>query len=211
MSDPGTGMRRAPVQARSQDSTDRMLDAALIILDRAGAAGLTISAVSKEAAVSTGTIYHRFRGRRALLIAAHNRFLARLEEQFITTSAPIWDLAADDDFLLELLETFDQTFSQHRNAFRAFMVASHTDADIRERGTESGRRFAAFLIEMLTQRFSCSHDAADSAFRIIFAEAVLGTMFTSEEVSASPADRTIRLQHLRAAIRALLEAGSRPA
>lgn len=206
MDDPDIGMLRAPVQARSQDSTDRMLDAAIAILDRAGLAGLTIAAVGKEAGVATGTIYHRFRDRRALLIGAQHRFLTRLEEEFLATTAPIYFKEDDDDFLLELLEAFDRTFIQHRNAFRAFMLTSHEDADLRRRGTESGLRFAAFLIDRLTQRFNCSHDAADSAFRIIFSEAVLGAMFTPTEVSPAPADRLQRLKHLRSAVRALLEA-----
>ena len=206
MGDPDLGMLRAPVQARSQDSTDRMLDAAITILDRAGLAGLTIAAVGKEAGVATGTIYHRFRDRRAVLIAAQNRFLTRLEEELLTTTAPIWYMEDDDDFLLQMLVTFDQIFTQHRNAFRAFMLTSHEDAELRQRGTESGRQFAAFLIDRLTQRFNCSHDVADSAFRIIFSEAVLGAMFTPTEVSPSPADRALRLNHLKSAIRALLEA-----
>ncbi len=206
MGEPDTGMLRAPVQARSQDSTDRMLDAAISILDRAGLPGLTIAAVGKEAGVATGSIYHRFRDRRAVLIAAQNRFLTRLEEEFLTTTAPIWHLEDDDAFLLELLEAFDEIFTQHRNAFRAFMLTSHEDAELRLRGTQSGLRFAAFLIDGLTRRFSCGHDIADSAFRMIFAEAVLGAMFTPTEVSPSPADRAQRLNHLTSAIRALLEA-----
>jgi AcrR family transcriptional regulator len=208
MANPDLGILRTPVQTRSQDSTDRMLDAAITILDRAGLTGLTIAAVGKEAGVATGTIYHRFRNRRAVLIAAHDLFLTRLEGAFLTTTASVWSLEDDDDFLLEILEAFDEVFTQHRNAFRAFMLSSHQDAEIRRRGTESSRRFAAFLIDQLSQRFDCSHDVADSAFRIIFAEAVLGAMFTPDEVSPSPTGRARRLNHLKSAVRALLETSS---
>ncbi len=205
MGDRDIGMLRQPLQARSQDSTDRMLDAAIAILDRTGLAGLTIAAVGKEAGVATGTIYHRFRDRRAVLIAAQHRFLTGLEDELLTTTAPIWYVDDDDDFLSQLLEAFDQLFTQHRNAFRAFMLTSDEDEELRKRGTESGRRFAAFLADRLTQRFNCSQDAADSAFRIMFSDAVLGAMFTPTEVSPSPADRAQRLDHLKSAIHALLK------
>lgn len=205
MDDRDIGMLRTPVQARSQDSTDRMLDAAIIILDRAGLAGLTIAAVGKEAGVGTGTIYHRFRDRRAVLIAAQHRFLARLEDEWLATAASIWCIDDDDEFLLRLLEAFGQSFAQHRNAFRAFMITANEDPELRRQGTASSHRFASFLIDGLTRRFNCSRDVADSAYRIMFSEAVLGAVFTPTEVSGSPADPAERLGHLKAAIRALLK------
>jgi AcrR family transcriptional regulator len=54
-----------------------MLDAALVILERDGLQGPTIAAVAKEAGVGIGTIYHRFKDRMGLVIAAEDRFLRR--------------------------------------------------------------------------------------------------------------------------------------
>lgn len=45
---------RKPQQSRSQQSTGRMLDTALAILDREGLEGLSIAAVSRESGVSNG-------------------------------------------------------------------------------------------------------------------------------------------------------------
>ncbi|MFB1298714.1 TetR/AcrR family transcriptional regulator [Mycobacterium sp. pW049] len=204
MSDEPNGMR-APVQARSHESTERILDGALSVLDRAGLSGLTMAAVANEAAMSIGAIYHRFADRRHLLIAVQDRFLSRLERDWLNTSAPIWATEDRDEQLHRLVAAFTETFATHRNAFKAFMVTGNDDPGLRARGNESSGRFAAYFAAQLTERFGCPPDAAEAAYRLLLADAVLSIMFSPAEVTGASAPAA-RPAHLVAAIRAVLTA-----
>lgn len=57
--------------------TDRILDTAAELLRSGGVAAVTVSAVVRRAGVSSGSVYHRFPGRNALLGALWMRTLAR--------------------------------------------------------------------------------------------------------------------------------------
>lgn len=195
---------KIPVQARSQRSTDRMLDAALAILDEKGLKGLTIAAVGRRAGVSTGAIYHRFKDRSALLIAAQERFLANLEEQWVNTPAATHEPIDNHRYLRRIIDDINTTFAKHRKAFRAFMITGHDDPHLRRNGTASNRRFAAFLSGIFVERFGCTAEAADSAFRLMFSDAVLNAMFTSREVSRRPTPSNVRIEHMTVAALAIL-------
>src|SRR5579863_7788210 len=54
-------------QARSRDSLNRLLGAAVDVLDEHGLKGATIPRIAARANVSPGTVYRRFRDKDALL------------------------------------------------------------------------------------------------------------------------------------------------
>ncbi|WP_198652810.1 TetR/AcrR family transcriptional regulator [Actinocorallia populi] len=60
-------MRRTPVQQRSRERVERILDACAELLDEVGSDGLTITEVARRAGVPTGTVYQFFEGRLGLL------------------------------------------------------------------------------------------------------------------------------------------------
>ncbi len=61
------GVRRMPVQQRSRERVERILDACAELLDEVGSDGLTITEVARRAGVPTGTVYQFFEGRPGLL------------------------------------------------------------------------------------------------------------------------------------------------
>ena len=195
---------RAPKQARSQDSTDRMLDAAVTILNNVGLAGLTVAAVSRESGASNGALYHRFGDRRGLLIAAQDRFLTQLEATWLETLGPIWDNPDDWAFLRDLAATFLQIFTQHRRVFHAFMVTGNDDVELRHRGAQTSIRAAQFIADQLTGRFGCSREAAESAYRLLFAQAALAVMFREEEVDTGHLPPDAHIDYLARALAAIL-------
>ncbi|WP_329493783.1 TetR/AcrR family transcriptional regulator [Kitasatospora herbaricolor] len=79
---PADGARRRPVQQRSQERYERLVDACAALLDEAGAGALTTKAVAQRAGVPIGTLYQFFAGKESLLgaLAARNleRYLDRL-------------------------------------------------------------------------------------------------------------------------------------
>ncbi|GAA2152016.1 TetR family transcriptional regulator [Kitasatospora kazusensis] len=74
--------RRRPVQRRSLERYERLLDASAGLLDEVGAGALTTKEVAQRAQVPIGTLYQFFSGKESLLaaLAARNldRYLDRL-------------------------------------------------------------------------------------------------------------------------------------
>jgi AcrR family transcriptional regulator len=86
-------VRRRPVQRRSVERFERMLDACAQILDEVGYDELTTSQVAKRAGVPIGTLYQFFDGKLALTRALAKRnldlFLERLHARFLAAVGSI--------------------------------------------------------------------------------------------------------------------------
>ena len=67
---------RPAQQARSRKTVERLLTAALAVIEEKGLAGVTIPEVAAAAGVSTGSVYRRFTDKEALIRTA---FLLLLE------------------------------------------------------------------------------------------------------------------------------------
>lgn len=84
-------VRRRPVQRRSVERVERMLDACAHLLDEVGYDDLTTSQVAKRAGVPIGTLYQFFEGKAALTRALARRnldlFLDRLHARFAAAPA----------------------------------------------------------------------------------------------------------------------------
>ncbi|MET9612076.1 TetR/AcrR family transcriptional regulator [Kitasatospora indigofera] len=89
---PADGARRRPVQQRSQERYERLVDACAALLDEAGAGALTTKAVAQRAGVPIGTLYQFFAGKESLLgaLAARNleRYLDRLARRLEAAAPP---------------------------------------------------------------------------------------------------------------------------
>ena len=71
--------RRRPVQRRAQMTVDAMLDAAVKLLKRGGAASITTNRIADTAGVSIGSVYQYFPNKHALFIALHERHIKQVE------------------------------------------------------------------------------------------------------------------------------------
>ncbi|MFB6889480.1 TetR family transcriptional regulator [Kitasatospora sp. NPDC056327] len=83
--------RRRPVQQRSQERYERILDACAALLDESGATALTTKEVAQRARVPIGTLYQFFAGKEDLLAALAGRnldhYLHRLDDR-LRSAAP---------------------------------------------------------------------------------------------------------------------------
>ncbi|WP_199435342.1 TetR/AcrR family transcriptional regulator [Qaidamihabitans albus] len=66
-------------------TADDLLDAAIRLFATAGARGVTMSAVAREAGAPSGSVYHRFADRPALLAAVWLRTVRRFQEGYFAT------------------------------------------------------------------------------------------------------------------------------
>ncbi|MGP3977045.1 TetR/AcrR family transcriptional regulator [Streptomyces sp. 8N114] len=71
--------------------TEQLLDAAVRLAAASGPAGVTMAAVAKEAGAPSGSLYHRFAGRNALLAEVWLRTVERFQEGYLRV------LSAHDD------------------------------------------------------------------------------------------------------------------
>ncbi|MEV0530606.1 TetR/AcrR family transcriptional regulator [Kitasatospora sp. NPDC050463] len=96
--------RRRPVQQRSLERYQRLLDACAGLLDEVGATALTTKEVAHRAQVPIGTLYQFFAGKEDLLaaLAGRNldRYLERLDHRLLEEApagtAGFTDLAVDE-------------------------------------------------------------------------------------------------------------------
>ncbi|MFG1796534.1 TetR/AcrR family transcriptional regulator [Nocardia sp. NPDC049149] len=96
--------RREPVQERSRERVERILEAAAALLTEGGTAAVTTREVAERAGVSVATLYQFFTNREALLEELALRTADRLDDELPQRLAalPIGTLAEAVDQILEL-------------------------------------------------------------------------------------------------------------
>ena len=125
---------RAPQQARSAESYQRMLDAAEGVLAEKSFDDATISEIARRAGLTIGAFYARFHDKDALL----RELEARMDEEFValvdrTLRDEAWKRlpleAALDHYHLALVDLYQR----RRPIARALVLRSHTDAALKKR------------------------------------------------------------------------------
>jgi AcrR family transcriptional regulator len=128
--------RRAPVQQRSIESMNRMLDAGEQLFYEGGSPALTLEAVIERAETSTGSFYARFGDMRGFLDAMHERVLETLAAEIL----PVLGKAAlEPDLESSMRKTFTGTFEvveRHRVPLFFFAVGNSHDPEWREMGSQ---------------------------------------------------------------------------
>lgn len=170
----GEPLIRPPLQRRSQESLERVLQAGFELLKEQGFEGFTLQEVSRRAGVSIGSIYARVPSREALIIAIYERAMGWTAESDEELSR---DARRDDLGPRERLETIvidaGTTMLAQSDTLRVFMRQAPLNPDIWERGAEksqnSARNFARAVLE---RREDISHPdpelAVDVAWRMLY-------------------------------------------
>jgi AcrR family transcriptional regulator len=165
---------RPPLQRRSQESFERVLEAGLEVLVDVGFEGFTLQEVSRRSGVSIGSIYARVDGREALILAIHERAMAGLSKQEERLER---DSAAEGLTPRELVETlvYDMAHIMLDNApmLRVFMRQAPMNPVIWQRGarnSEHAARFfrSAFLAHREQLRHPDPELGVDVAYRMVY-------------------------------------------
>jgi AcrR family transcriptional regulator len=126
----GIERRREPVQARSRERVERILDAAAQLLAEAGYDAVKTNAIAKRAGVSIGSVYQFFPNRFAIFNALAERYrdniLGSLEAHLAQATIESWEAAIENtiDSLAELWKT--------DWAFHSVWLAIQNAAELRE-------------------------------------------------------------------------------
>jgi AcrR family transcriptional regulator len=88
-------LRAVPVQARSKQSVERILDTAAHLLDEVGLEGFNTNLLAQRANVKVRTVYRYFPDKYALLLALMQRLSAEWQasEEAEAMAAPDWETA----------------------------------------------------------------------------------------------------------------------
>jgi AcrR family transcriptional regulator len=168
----------APKQARSRESSARLMAAAREILNEKGIEGATVPRVAARAGLSAGSVYRRFPNKDALMRAV---ILETLEALDAAAAAGLTPDLAERLSLREFVEAIvrHRLAGQRRNAkmLRAMLqfTLSHTNVAFKKRTVElnarSTQRVADFL---MLKRAEIDHP--DPAKALPFALMLMGAM-----------------------------------
>ena len=92
---PAAAAHPRPQQARSRQTEQRILVAAVRLLGDLGAGGLTTSSVSAAAGVSVGSLYRRFGDKQRLLLATQNELIREVEGRLLDSVMEMTPEVAD--------------------------------------------------------------------------------------------------------------------
>ena len=180
--------RRAPVQQRSIESMNRMLDAGEQLFYEGGSPALTLEAVIERAETSTGSFYARFGDMRGFLDAMHERVLGMLAAQFQAVFAKA---AREEDLeasLRTLLTAGFEVVHRHRAQTYFFAVGNSQDPQWREMGAQFSLRMNDAMTQIMKGYLPKSSSAGekrriDMAVRMIIAATFQQIMLEQDEIS----------------------------
>jgi AcrR family transcriptional regulator len=161
-------------QARSQETLERILEAAEEVVSEKGFDSATVSEIVRRANSSVGAMYARFNDKDSLLVVLQERFI---EQALATTEAVLdparWEGASIGEILSAALPFVVHVYQQKRGLIRAFILRGCNDEQFAERSVRVGREISERLIKLLTaRREEIKHPdpvlATDFALRMTF-------------------------------------------
>jgi AcrR family transcriptional regulator len=140
-------------QARSQETLERLLEAAEEIIAEKGFDNATVSEIVRRARSSVGAMYARFNDKDSLLACLHERFY---EQALATAETALdpgrWEGASTRDILTTAIPFVVHMYHLKRGLIRAFIVRGTEDRTFAERGGRLGRAISEMLIKLLLPR-----------------------------------------------------------
>jgi AcrR family transcriptional regulator len=165
---------RPPLQRRSQESLERVLQAGAELLLEVGYDGFTLQEVSRRAGVSIGSIYARAPSKEALVLAIYDREMARVSaaNEKLRETAQL-DGLKGRDLIIALVDLMARSTLEHADILRVFMYRAMVDPEIFRRGSERSTMLSrAFEEALLEHKDEFSHPdpelAIDIAFRFVY-------------------------------------------
>lgn len=159
------------LQARSRQTEQRILQAALSILGNSGAEALTTVNVSAEAGISVGTIYRRFGNKEQMLLSTQQEFLrlfmnslaARLKAVFPQPSTH----AAET--IIAATKAVGETMHEFGAPLRQLLLVGLRNPAVFEDGhkaaVEGGQLFSELLLE---HREAIAHPDPEGAIDFVY-------------------------------------------
>ncbi|MGI5442354.1 TetR family transcriptional regulator [Streptomyces shenzhenensis] len=141
-----TSLRRAPVQRRSAERLERILDACADLLDEVGYDALSTRAVALRAGVPIGSVYRFFGNKRQMADALAQRNLERYAER-VTRGL---EGARPGDWRAAMDAVLDEYLAMKRTAPGFSLVDFGNQIPVGDRHAEPNHRVADSLTDLLS-------------------------------------------------------------
>ncbi len=141
--------RRAPVQARSRQRVEALLDAAERLVVRRGVEALTTREIAEAAKVPVASLYQYFADKEGVLLALAERHMSEMDDQTIADLEAA--RARGPLSVADLVETSMRAFVKvylRRRAFVEIYLRGRTNPAVHAYGREHNKRIAATLREL---------------------------------------------------------------
>jgi len=165
---------RPPLQRRSQESLERVLQAGAELLLEVGYEGFTLQEVSKRSGVSIGSIYARAPSKEALILAIYDREMAKVSaaNERLRETAQLEGLKGRE-LIIALVDLMARSTLEHADILRVFMYRALVDEEIWKRGSDRSTMLSrAFEEALLEHKDELNHPdpelAIDVAFRMVY-------------------------------------------
>ena len=144
---------KPPLQARSQQTLERLLDAAEAIIVEKGIDKATVSEIAKRADSSVGAFYSRFADKDALL----SYVLQRFNDQAVATAEAVlvpnrWRDIAFDDALEAMMLFMLTVLRERRNLILALMMRAAVDPQLSAFGERLHETISRLMHTLIAQR-----------------------------------------------------------
>jgi AcrR family transcriptional regulator len=199
---------RPVLQARSQRTRDRLLDAAEALLAQGGSDAATVPAIARRARVAVGSVYRRFPDKDAVLRAVYERFFERSAAANRAALDPAhWAGRPLRDTVTALIAAMVRGYVQHRALLAALLryAETHEDAAFRRRADAlRGETFELVVAILLARRAGLDHPAPEQAIAfalltvaLVLKGLVLGTAWPAAGLRADHVERELTAMTLR--------------
>ena len=144
-------LRRRPVQQRSAQRVERMLESCAELIDEVGYDGVTTTLIAERAGVAVGSLYQFFPDKRAVVQALTSRNL----ERYLTMIGKRLESAEFDHWWDAVDVAVDAYVDMHREVpgFAQIRFGAAMDRRQRDGGRDNNTAISDGLARMLAQRF----------------------------------------------------------
>jgi AcrR family transcriptional regulator len=141
---------RPPQQVRSQQTLDRILDAAEALVSEKGFDDTPVAEIARRAGSSVGSFYSRFQDKDALLGALNERFLA---QAIATSDAALdparWQATSIEQIASAVVRFLVEIYREQRGLLRAFTLHMRVDPEFLARRERLAQHVATGLSALL--------------------------------------------------------------
>ncbi|MEM9693260.1 MAG: TetR/AcrR family transcriptional regulator [Myxococcota bacterium] len=144
---------KPPQQARSQQTLERLLDAAEALVDERGIEGITVAEVARRAGSSVGAFYTRFPDKDALIRTVFERFHAQaLATAEAVIAAEVWVETPLEEVLETMVGFMLNVLGARRTLVVALLHRASQDDELNALGHRLHGRITTLLLDLLHDR-----------------------------------------------------------
>ena len=166
---------RPPQQSRSRASFERVLAAGAELLAAQGYDAFTLAELSQRSGVSIGAIYARVDSKETLVLALHEREMARMaDEHAVLADERRWVGLDAAETIEGLVRELSGVMGRNEAILRAFLLRAASDERIAAAGSRASHELALLWeARALTRRTDYGHPdpelAVDVCYRLVYA------------------------------------------